>query len=238
MLKRLLTTAASAAILAVGSAHAIPFTFNITNADLNSPTPGDAVFTLLDTDSTAGNDTINFGDPIGGDPQPSLVVSDGTPVSGETGDTFSIGTLTHNNFRTAAGSTISELLLNLTGDLTLDGTTFTGLEFSYRIFIENTPNNEDDCPGEAVPCDDIITIETLSSSDTVNIDGQNVTLNVLGFAIDGDLTDAFNTVEGRSNSADLLADLSAVPEIPVPAAGWLMLAGGGFLMRRKLRKDS
>lgn len=225
-----------AAALALGlgaSAHAVPFTFDITSAAFRDAFPGSATFTLLDEDATAGTETVEFGDPAGATGPGRIVFGDSTPVSGSLGDTFDIGTFTHDNFPLFAGTGIDGATLDIIGDLTIDGTLFSGLTFSYLVEIDNTPNTASECPADSVPCDDIITISTLDSSAVVEFMGEELTVNIVGFFLDGLATTEFATVEGLSNTAIVRASISEFSEIPVPGAIWLMGAGTALLLRRK-----
>jgi hypothetical protein len=118
-----------------------------------------------------------------------------------------------------------------------------GLINSVFSFTHNeTPNSpQSSCPGDTPPCDDIVTVSNNLGNETFTIGGDIFTFQVLGFSTDGGTTflDNFRTVEGQPNPAGLWGSYTSSPisTIPLPAAGWLLLAGiGGLGALRRFRK--
>ena len=224
----------AAALGCASTAHAATFTFDISHAEFSNVGPTNG--TLIDGDATDGYERIEYGSLFGSKPA-ALQFTDGTPVTGNLGDTFNIGQFIHENNPTY--SSVDHATLTIKGDLTIDGLAYEDLSFSYQVAVDNTPNRASDCPDEPVPCDDVITISTLDTSDTVNYLGNDVTLNIVGFFLDGEMTDQFATLERATSTAFVRATISALPytsEVPIPAAGWMMAGAAGLLWSRSRKR--
>lgn len=59
-------------------------------------------------------------------------------------------------------------------------------------------------------------ILTLVTSDPVTVDGQVLTMNLLGFQVGGTFTNFFSTVDGQANTAQLIATFGAPSPEPTP----------------------
>lgn len=88
-------------------------------------------------------------------------------------------------------------------------------------------------------CPDLVTFVGAVSlfGDTIEVNGENVVLGLEGFAAGT----TFLTAEGQRNDAVLRASFTANPitvnPVPLPAAGWMLLAGFGGLAALKRRKN-
>lgn len=178
------------------------------------------------------------------------------PTSGphQKDQTFTLGTFTHNNFVIDKG--ISSATLDVTFSFYLGTDSSNVYTRSSQFVFEHweTPNvpesgicvdgKESKPNGVQVGCEDRVTPITnprKSESFTITEDGVTRTylFDVTGFNIG----ENFWTVENQKNSAQLQARFTyeenvPLPPVPLPAAGWLMLAGvaGMGAVARRRRK--
>jgi len=138
---------------------------------------------------------------------------------------FTLGTLFHFNNPIFLGSQLTSV------DLTL-GAIFTSAipalaEFTFRMLINETPNNGSPCDeGGAQPCRDAIRFTSLDVvPQTFTVDGETFTLVLIGFGADGSQTTFFSP-EGGTNSTPLIARIER-PRVPNPSA--LLLIGLGLV---------
>jgi hypothetical protein len=171
---------------------------------------------------------------------------EGTSPSGphEVDSTFTLGTFTHRNRPIAVGSSILAASLAVTFTFVFDDNPL--VEFVRTSIFDfshfETRNNDRVCAnGQANRtgvnvrgCADSVTATTNRGfSETFDVNGVSYLFDVTGFVGGVD----FWTVEKRRNSAELRGRLITVPSpVPLPAAGWMLLAGiaaVGFVGRRR-----
>lgn len=145
-----------------------------------------------------------------------------------------LGDFNHINREIGSGTSITAADLVFTFDVDdvypLGGT---ALSKSLTVsFIHNeTSNSAGHCPtGSVSVCDDIVMATMPVGADSFQLGNTIYTFSILGFSTDDGATfvNDFLTREGGENPAQLYATV-ATSEIPLPAAGWLLLAGVGGL---------
>ena len=206
------------------------------NAAWQNPTPaGVAIDNSGDTVSARWG---NGNNPSGYDFTPrsplGFTLAENTPTV--------LGTFTHLNFP-ITGTTLESIQLNFSfgGSVLEDGE---GNTFPQGIltasfgaifdFIHEETTNTAPCgllQQSGVPCDDIVTVSAQGGADEdILVDNTIFTFTLLGFSNDNGATfsETFVTTENGANSSDLYFDYK-VSVIPLPAAGWLLLAGLGAL---------
>ncbi|MBK0326303.1 VPLPA-CTERM sorting domain-containing protein [Rhodobacteraceae bacterium F11138] len=203
-----------------------------TPGDSNTNTPAEAHINW-GSGGTSGYDVVADSDPV---PQPGANI----------GDMFQIGMFTHRNQSINAGTSINSVQLSLTADVLLDGTTVIGNGLNFLFdFDHNETSNVSNC---AFPdpnnsnCDDIVTVTSNNLTETFNYNNTEYTLEINGF-LDEDtnqFTNQFFSAEGGNNEAIVMATFtSEIPGVPLPAAGWLLLAGvGGLAAVRRKKKTA
>ncbi len=173
------------------------------------------------------------------------IISDPVPNGGVGVDTkFDLGEFTHRNQPIPRNSSISQVDLSITGDIFLDNILVAnGAVFDFRFNHDETLNETPcDYPSDVGnPCSDQVTVSLLDTTDTFQVGDTTYTLSILGFVQNGSTVTEFISQEGSDNSAVVEAIFtSEIAPIPLPAAGWLMVAGLGGLaaMRRRKSKKS
>lgn len=156
------------------------------------------------------------------------------------GNPFDIGTFTHQNFPIPAGTSIQGADLTVTVSGTIDSVSFS-MGGVYRFDHFETPNEATPCAaggGPATACPDLVTFLGAVSlfGDTIEVNGEQVVLGLVGFTAGT----TFLTAEGLRNDAVLRASFTTDPilaPVPLPAAGWMLIAGVGGLAAMRRRKD-
>ncbi|MEM9393190.1 MAG: THxN family PEP-CTERM protein [Pseudomonadota bacterium] len=246
---RLMQGVAMTAVLAAGSASA-------TTIDILSVSGIWTSATGSGGSISSGTNVITWGTPILTDPsgysfEAEEYPNTPPPTDVALGEVFDIGTFTHMNQR-ITGTTLLDATLEVEISFTIDGVTPAVVATSTFDFShEETPNQRDgdtifqvQCPYDglngqglnAEGCADRVVAETnVESSTPFNVNGQDYVLTFSGFKVGDDIFESFITEERKDNEATLTAKLEAVP---LPAAGWLLVAGLGGLAAMKRRKKA
>jgi len=160
---------------------------------------------------------------------------------------FDVGDFTHINFPITGGS-ITQASLQMTMTISdLGGGAPQVLNFSFNFTHNETDNFPgslgDPCPTTGIPqpaagCPDIVGLQTVFSQEIVNIGGQNLVLEILGFVPGhaGNPISQFFTSENAENLASLVVRFSA--PISEPATLGILglgLAALGWQQRRRRR---
>lgn len=197
------------------------------------PPNADPQYTFI-TDRNGGeNNRMSWGE-ASTDNFSSYVQFDGVNFSTETNKLFDLGTLTYRNGTTYVDSNFDgdfSLSLNLSFTLPV----VNQQTFSFLFNILNTPNNT----GNPVLDGDRLRFSTAGiSSQTFEYEGNDYTLQLMGFSTDGGSTivQEFNSPEGETASAFLYGKIiAAVPvSIPEPVSLVSLSLLGVYFAVRKL----
>lgn len=239
--------ASAFAIAFVGSASAAIVTLDSVAGQWSAASPASRV-------SGVGTNTIRWGTPnttSGNGQKSGYRFTSAVPPSQELteGATSALGTFTHLNYIIDVGTSITAATLSLTFGLTIDGVSQT-ITNSYNFSHLETPNADNPCANGAANksgvnvngCADRVQA-TLNDAvaETFTINGTEYTIDITGFDIpDQNGIPTFWTVENRSNSAQLYAGLTQFTPapVPLPAAGWMLVAGLGGLAAARRRKKA
>lgn len=178
----------------------------------------------------------------------------------ETGVDFELGTFTHNNFVIQNGTSITGAGLSVAVNLIIGGIErVVNTNFNFAHWETNNAGERNGrcanggANGSGVNgggCADRVQIlDNTASDQAFEIDGFQYILEITGFIRNGVAFSEFWTRENRSNSAILRARFTLVgpsgggggeepSPVPLPAAGWMMLAGLGALGAARARRKS
>lgn len=177
----------------------------------------------------------------------------------ETDTNFDLGTFTHNNFVINPGTSITGAALGLVVNMMVGGVDralTTRFNFSHDETLNNGEANglcknggANGSGVNAAGCADRVSIlDNASQQDSFEFGGFLYILEITGFTQAGVTFSEFWTAEDQANSAILRARFTLVgpvdpidpppSPVPLPAAGWLMLAGLGALAAARARRKS
>lgn len=248
--KTLMYGLASSAVLAVGAASASTVSIESVSGIWTSASSGATALTGV------GTHTIGWGTPsAAGNGQTSKYQFSGAAAGhvSEKSD-FQLGTFTHHNNRTD-GYSITDAELTVKIGFSINGGSTMYVESVFDFLHDETsnkrlngaPNPNRTCKygganAQGVNingCADKVEVTTDPSSSTpVVVDGYEYVFTFSGFQYDGNTLGYFLTEEEKLNDAQLTASWHKVEVVPLPAAGWLMIAGLGGLAAMKRRKKA
>jgi hypothetical protein len=174
-----------------------------------------------------------------------------TPVTVQPDMEFDLGRFTHFNNPIytkpddGSATAISEAQLRVDFELLIGAEAYAFTQF-YTFFHDETPNlgSNGQCahggtPGSGVHvhgcADRVDAVLNEGSSESVVVDGKEYRFDISGFQVGEKTMDFFMTTEQADNEAVLVGSYS-ISEVPLPAAGWMLLAGVGGLVAMKRRK--
>ncbi len=241
-LTRQLMIGAALAILPA-LAFALPITVENPSATFSGATGG----TNVNYNNGTTHSEVHWGEPTSKNPGDQSGLEFDvfhSPLNTDTGTTFSLGTLSHDNWEVKNGTAISGVDLTFSFSITTPG--IGALDYTFPLTIDET-NNAPPCAETPVPsdnyCPDIITFSSFTSTQSFTIGGIDYTLDLLGFGTSADdIQDSFITQEGKVSSTNLYAVINAkTPPVKVPEPNALLimalglLALGGFVQYRRKR---
>lgn len=229
-----LAGAAVAAFIATSASAAVLTVDTITSAWQNTVGGGGTVNT------TNGDPTSSLRWGTGGSQSGYDFTRNAVPLNMSEGAAVSLGMFNHLNFPIDAGTAITATELALSFTIAPGTTVNTVFGFTHNE-TTNYPGSGVCVEGGSTPCPDLVTVAlNLGASDVFDIGGVTYIFNVLGFSTDGGQTikTSFLTNEDAQNPAELYATFQTRASIPLPAAGWLLIAGLGGLAAAGRRKKS
>ncbi len=180
--------------------------------------------------------TVSWGTPQGGS-KSSYTFGAASTIDNLAADTQgALGTFTHATYPIDAGGGITGARLTVLIDLLIDGVAKT--TSSVFAFNHWETDNTGTCPGgtaadNANGCSDRVQATlNVAASTGFTIGEDTYFFTVSGFTVDGLLLDEFWTKERATNTASLTGYYtleSNLPAVPLPAAGFLLVAGLGAL---------
>lgn len=240
--------AASAVMFAAMSADAASLTLTNVAGNWSSWTGGVSV-----TPSTNGDvSELRWGTPrfvgkqSGYDFEPAA-----TPTTQQQDETFALGSFTHYNFPIDVGITSATLDVTFSFYLGDDSDNIYTRTSQFVFNHLETPNMAPVCAngkqskvnGVQVGCEDRVTPKTNpSKSESFTVVDGNTTRNYLFDVTGFEIGDGFWTVENQKNTATLQGRFTYeenVAPIPLPAAGWMLMAGlGGIGVVARRRRSN
>jgi hypothetical protein len=173
---------------------------------------------------------------------------EGTSNFTTTADAFTFGRFTHRNGAVWSNSaTLDSVNFNLSIQGKVEGQSFS-ISKVFNILHNETINPALVCAaGGSQPCQDSVDFRSSLAESLIFVVGNmqyTLTLEGLVTGLDGSIITSFFTPEYGQNSAMFRARISSQPinppppVVPLPAAGWLLIAGVGGLVVASRRRRS
>jgi PEP-CTERM motif len=210
-------------------------TLNNSAAHFNSAVGGANVnFSNLDT--LPGNEIVRWGDPVTPGLQSGLAFATAAPQVITANVQFTLGNLAFSNFPVFGGTAISQVDLDITSSLDVDGTPLSAGPFLFTIGVDETPNVLPCTYPSTTPCSDRILISAGPQSSTFNLGGETLTLFIDGFLDSGgNAQTSFIAQESMTTTATLVGRFAVADNaVPEPAT-WAMMIGGFGLVGGSMR---
>ncbi|MDJ0858039.1 MAG: THxN family PEP-CTERM protein, partial [Dinoroseobacter sp.] len=239
--KTLMYGLASSAIFAVGAASASTVSIESVSGIWTDASSNAAAL------DGVGTSTIHWGTPsAAGNGSKSEYQFTGN-AAGHVAEnsSFKLGTFSHNNNR-IDGRSIRNAELTVTLGVSINGGDTMYVQSVFDFLHEETsnkrlngvPDTSQTCKYggangvgvNAKGCADRVEVTTdVASSDPFIVGGHAYVFTFSGFMHDGETLGFFLTEEEKANEAHLKASWQKVEVVPLPAAGWLLIAGLGGL---------
>ena len=257
-LRTVATAIAVATTVAAGSAVAMPtISFDLLEARWENGVGASVNYTPGGGGYSNGPVSASWGVSTGLGQSSYVFDARDTPFLEEADQAFYLGQFKHYNMPIQAPF-LTSIDLRLRGDLTVTNFSgvdelFSNVQFVFEFKHWETPNSDDPCAngganGSGINkygCADRVTIESLPGNEVFTVDGDMITMEIIGFGLGHNPTtivDEFWTKEKKKNKAKLYAFFSATPgggstSMREPAAlglfGLGLIALGAAVRRRK-----
>ncbi len=240
-----ITAAVTAFGLCAGAASASTITVTGITGTWIDVVPASAVTISNSVDNGTSTSSLRWGEAAtanGKSGYDFTIVDPGSLDISEEQRQFEIADFTHLNFPVYPPS-LESARLEILISLDVDGQATT-LSNTFSFTHNETTNDAAQCPGQATPCDDLVTVSGDNMfGGQLMIDGVEYFLQVEGFkaTANGPILNFFQTTEGQKNTAGLWVSFKTEQElqasVPLPAGAWLMVSGiGALAVARKRRK--
>jgi hypothetical protein len=169
-----------------------------------------------------GSNEVRWGDPATINGQSGLRFDGAAPpaIDLNLNQAFILGDITHYNNPVYSGTASTEAFLKI--DLFISNASTVHQDFNFTFGINETPNI-----GTPQQQADIIYFPTAFPNESFQLDGDLLTLQLLGFGPSaGTIINTFSSLEGNSNQTRLWAQ---VTQASVPEPETVLLMGIGFV---------